>query len=108
VATSATRSGVPVDCIPSSSITAQNGQATKDVAEPPGATEQSLRTRGKRDQLERHECDDGLTLAEREELRRLRRENKRLDLTAQRPTAPRCSAGGRSALPVGRLGEIER
>ena len=44
-----------------------------------GVTEQSLRTWVKQDQIERRERDDGLTLAEREELRRLRRENKRLE-----------------------------
>ena len=33
---------------------------------------------GKRDQLDRGEHDDGLTTAEREELKRLRRENARL------------------------------
>jgi hypothetical protein len=36
-------------------------------------TEQSLRIWVKRDQFERRERDDGLTLAERDELRELRR-----------------------------------
>ncbi len=41
-------------------------------------TEQSLRNWVKQEQLDRHERDDGLTSAEREELRQLRRENARL------------------------------
>lgn len=55
------------------------GRSIPDVAGSLGVTEQSLRNWVKRDQLERQERDDGLTLAEREELRRLRRENKRLE-----------------------------
>ena len=55
------------------------GRAIPDVAMSLGVTEQSLRTWVKRDQLERRERDDGLTVAEREELRELRRKVKRLE-----------------------------
>jgi transposase len=58
---------------------ARSGRKVSDVAASLGMTEPSLRTWVKRDQLERRERDDGLTLAEREELRKLRRENKRLE-----------------------------
>ncbi len=50
----------------------------KDVAESLGCSDQSLHNWVKQEQLDRHERDDGLTSAEREELRRLRRENARL------------------------------
>ncbi len=54
------------------------GRAIPDVAEALGVSPQSLRNWVKRTQLDRHERDDGLTSPEREELQRLRRENKRL------------------------------
>ena len=57
----------------------RSGRSVADVAVSLGVTEQSLRNWVKREQIERRERDDGLTLAEREELRRLRRENKRLE-----------------------------
>jgi transposase len=57
----------------------RSGRKVSDVAQSLGVTEQSLRTWVKRDQLERRERDDGLTLAEREELRELRRQVKRLE-----------------------------
>ena len=57
----------------------RSGRTITDVAESLGVTEQSLRTWVKRDQLERRERDDGLTLAERDELRALRRQAKRLE-----------------------------
>jgi len=57
----------------------RSGRMIKDVATSLGVTEQSLRSWVKQDQIERRERDDGLTVAEREELRRLRRENKRLE-----------------------------
>jgi len=43
-----------------------------------GVNQQSIRNWVKQEQLDRHERDDGLTTAEREELRQLRRENARL------------------------------
>jgi len=57
----------------------RGGRKVSDVATSLGVTEQSLRNWVKQDQIERRERDDGLTLAEREELARLRRENKRLE-----------------------------
>lgn len=56
----------------------RSGRKLSDVATSLGVTEQSLRTWVKRDQLERSERDDRLTVAERDELQRLRRENVRL------------------------------
>ena len=55
------------------------GRTIPDVATSLGVTEQSLRNWVKRDQLERRERDDGLTVAERDELRELRRKVKRLE-----------------------------
>jgi transposase len=57
----------------------RSGRTFCDVAQSLGVTEQSLRTWVKRDQLDRHERDDGLRSEEREELARLRREVKRLE-----------------------------
>jgi transposase len=57
----------------------RGGRTIVDVAASLGVTEQSLRNWVKRDQLERRERDDGLTLAERDELRDLRRKVKRLE-----------------------------
>lgn len=54
------------------------GRSVKDVAESLGCSDQSLHNWVKQEQLDRHERDDGLSSAEREELRRLRRENARL------------------------------
>lgn len=56
----------------------RSGRSIKDVAEALGVTEQSLRNWVKQEALDRRERDDGLTSAEREELRALRRENARL------------------------------
>ena len=56
----------------------RSGRSVKDVAESLGCSDQSLHNWVKQEQLDRHERDDGLTSAEREELRRLRRENARL------------------------------
>ena len=56
----------------------RSGRKVSDVAGSLGVTEQSLRNWVKQDQLERRERDDGLTVAEREELGELRRENARL------------------------------
>jgi transposase len=56
----------------------RSGRAVRDVAESLGVNQQSIRNWVKQEQLDRHERDDGLTTAEREELRQLRRENARL------------------------------
>jgi len=56
----------------------RSGRSVKDVAESLGCSDQSLHNWVRQEQLDRHERDDGLTSAEREELRRLRRENARL------------------------------
>lgn len=56
----------------------RSGRSIKDVAASLGCSEQSLQNWAKQDQLDRHERDDGLTSTEREELRKLRRENARL------------------------------
>jgi transposase len=50
----------------------------REVAQELGIAESCLRRWLKQDQLDRRERDDGLASAEREELRRLRRENARL------------------------------
>ncbi len=49
------------------------GRTVKDVAESLGCSDQSLHNWVKQHQLDRRERDDGLTSAEREELRALRR-----------------------------------
>jgi transposase len=54
------------------------GRSPRELAESLGVSEQTLRNWRRQDQLDRHERDDGLTSDEREELRRLRRENARL------------------------------
>jgi transposase len=55
------------------------GRSVKDVADSLGCSDQSLHNWVKRDQLDRHERDDGLTSAERDELRELRRRVKKLE-----------------------------
>ena len=54
------------------------GRSPRELAEALGVSEQTLRNWRRQDQIDRHERDDGLTSDEREELRRLRRENARL------------------------------
>ncbi len=54
------------------------GRTPRELAEALGVSEQTLRNWRRQDQIDRHERDDGLTTDEREELRRLRRENARL------------------------------
>jgi transposase len=54
------------------------GRTPRELAEALGVSEQTLRNWRRQDQVDRHERDDGLTSDEREELRRLRRENVRL------------------------------
>lgn len=57
----------------------RSGRKVSEVAEALGVTEQSLRNWVKQEALDRRERDDGLTSAEREELRDLRRQVKRLE-----------------------------
>ena len=56
----------------------RSGRPVPEVAEALGVSQQSLRNWVKQDGLDRRERDDGVTSAELEELRRLRRENARL------------------------------
>src|SRR5881275_1623866 len=56
----------------------RSGRSVRDVAASLGVSQQSLRNWVRQTQLDLHERDDGLTSDEREELRRLRRENVRL------------------------------
>src|SRR5919198_4114580 len=64
------------------------GRTPRELSESLGVSQQTLRNWRRQDQLDRHERDDGLTSEERDELRRLRRENARLkqerDLLSQR------------------------
>jgi transposase len=54
------------------------GRTPRELSESLGVSQQTLRNWRRQDQLDRHERDDGLTSEERDELRRLRRENVRL------------------------------
>jgi transposase len=55
------------------------GRSVKDVADSLGCSDQSLHAWVKRYQLDHRERDDGITSAEREELRQLRKRVKRLE-----------------------------
>jgi len=57
----------------------QGDRSIKDIAKELGIAESCLRGWLKRDQLDRRERDDGLTSAEREELRDLRKQVRRLE-----------------------------
>ena len=54
------------------------GRTPRELAESLGVSQQTLRNWRRQEQIDRRERDDGLTGEEREELRRLRRENARL------------------------------
>ena len=54
------------------------GRTPRELSESLGVSQQTLRNWRRQDQLDHHERDDGLSSDEREELRRLRRENARL------------------------------
>jgi transposase len=56
----------------------RSGRTPRELAQSLGVSEQTLRNWRRQAQVDRHERDDGLTSDEREELRRLRRENARL------------------------------
>jgi len=56
----------------------QGDRSIPEIARELSIAESCLRNWVKREQLDRGERDDGLTTAEREELKRLRRENARL------------------------------
>ena len=56
----------------------RSGRLIGDVAESLGVSQQTLRNWAKQVAVDRRERDDGLTSAEREEWRRLRRENARV------------------------------
>ena len=66
------------------------GRTPRELAESLGVSQQTLRNWRRQDELDRHERDDGLTGDEREELRRLRRENARL--TQERDLLKRAAA----------------
>jgi transposase len=55
------------------------GRSVRDVAESLGCSDQSLHNCVKQHQLDRRERDDGLTSAERDELRELRKRVKRVE-----------------------------
>jgi transposase len=57
----------------------RSGRSVPDVAEALGVSQQSLRNWVRQAQLDARERDDGLTTAEREELRALRRKVRRLE-----------------------------
>jgi transposase len=54
------------------------GRTPRELSESLGVSEQTLRNWRRQDQVDRRERDDRLTTDERDELRRLRRENQRL------------------------------
>jgi transposase len=66
------------------------GRTPRELSESLGVSQQTLRNWRRQDQVDRRERDDGLTSDEREELRRLRRENARL--TQERDLLKRAAA----------------
>lgn len=70
----------------------RGGRSVRDVAESLGVSQQSLRKWVKQIELDGRERDDGLRSEEREELRRLRRENARLSKSEICSSEPRPSS----------------
>src|SRR3954464_8168213 len=68
------------------------GRTPRELAESLGVSQQTLRNWRRQDELDRHERDDGLTGDERDELRRLRRENVRLTQERVCSSEPRPSS----------------
>jgi transposase len=68
------------------------GRTPRELSESLGVSQQTLRNWRRQDQIDRHDRDDGLTSDEREELRRLRRENQRL--TQERYLLKRAAMAG--------------
>jgi transposase len=66
------------------------GRTPRELALSLGVSAQTLRNWRRQEQVDRHERDDGLTSDERDELRRLRRENVRL--TQERDLLKRAAA----------------
>jgi transposase len=66
------------------------GRTPRELSQSLGVSEQTLRNWRRQEQVDRHERDDGLTSDERDELRRLRRENVRL--TQERDLLKRAAA----------------
>ena len=57
----------------------RSGRSVRDVAESLGVSQQTLRNWAKQVAVDRRERDDGLSSAEREELRELRKRVRRLE-----------------------------
>jgi transposase len=68
------------------------GRSVRDVAESLGCSDQSLHNWVKQDQLDHRERDDGLSSAEREELRELRKRVKRVEQERTSSSEPRFSS----------------
>jgi transposase len=66
------------------------GRTPRELAERLGVSQQTLRNWRRQDRLDCHQREDGLTGDERDELRRLRRENVRL--TQERDLLERAAA----------------
>jgi transposase len=66
------------------------GRTPRELSDSLGVSQQTLRNWRRQDQVDRFERDDGLTKDERDELRRMRRENQRL--TQERDLLKRAAA----------------
>jgi transposase len=77
------------------------GRTPRELSESLGVSQQTLRNWRRQDQLDRHERDDGLVSHEREELRRLCREN--VGLKQERDLLKRAAAFFASGNQLGLL-----